>query len=402
MSTQPYRPTSDLMAAGPGIETGLAALARHTSNLMPVMRPKLPSSDEILPYLQAIDRRQWYSNWGPLVSQLEEQLCRHLAVEAGGVVTTANATVGLTVALLALEAPRGSYCVMPSWTFAATPHAALAAGLEPWFHDVDPRTWALDPDEVAGSLRGIHGRVGAVFVVSPFGAPIDLAAWEDFEERTGIRVVIDAAASFDTAKPSRLPVVVSLHATKILPAGEGGFVATTDEKLRNRMMACCNFGFRGSRSAILPSLNAKMSEYHAAVALASLANWPRTRAQHAQISEWYRESFRSIDAVEFQPGYGTGWVSSTTSVVLPARAPAALGRLLERNVESRPWWGAGCHVQPAFAACARGPLPVTEDLGKRVLGLPHYPDMRAQDIERVAEAVAEILGCCIDGAFQVA
>jgi dTDP-4-amino-4,6-dideoxygalactose transaminase len=369
------------------------ALARHTSCQIPVLRPKLPSSAEILPYLQAIDERQWYTNWGPLVTQLELQLSRHLGLERGGVVTTANATVGLTAALLALEVPAGSLCLMPSWTFPATPHAARAAGMEPWFHDVDRRTWALDPGEVSQTLKGMRAPVGAVVVVSPFGAPVDIAAWEAFEEQTGVRVAIDAAASFDTARASRVPSVVSLHATKILGAGEGGFVATTDSTLRERVMACCNFGFHGSRSAMLPALNAKMSEYHAAVGLASFADWPRIRAQHARIAEWYRAGIDLMEDVALQPGYGTGWVGSTTSVVLPPRSAAHIvGQLLERGVETRSWWGQGCHVQPAFAGCPRGPLPVTEDLGARALGLPHFPEMRKSDVDVVAGALAEALG----------
>ena len=358
--------------------------------LMPVLRPRLPSSADILPYLQLIDERQWYSNRGPLDTQLEEQLHRHLGLESGGVVTLANATVGLTAALLAIEAPAGSLCLMPSWTFAATPHAARAAGMQPWFHDVDERTWALDPGEVLDSLKGIGGRVGAVIVVSPFGAPLDMGAWEAFEGRTGIPVVVDAAAGFDTVQPGRIPSVVSLHATKILGAGEGGFIVTTDSSLRDRVQACCNFGFLGTRSALLPALNAKMSEYHAAVALASLASWTTLRAHHIRIGGWYRRHIDGLEGFSLQPGYGNGWAASTTSVALPPHSAGQMARcFLNLGIETRSWWGEGCHVQPAFAGCPRGPLPVTEDLGGRVLGLPHFPNMQEADVEQVARAAAD-------------
>jgi dTDP-4-amino-4,6-dideoxygalactose transaminase len=360
-------------------------------DLMPVLWPRLPSSAGILPYLRLIDERRCYSNRGPLVTQLEERLRQHLGLENGGVVTLANATAGLTAALLALGAPAGSFCLMPSWTFAATPHAARAAGMEPWFHDVDRRTWALDPGQVIETLKGIGGRVGAAIVVSPFGAPIDLGAWEAFEETTGIPVAVDAAAGFDTVQPRRILSVVSLHATKVLGAGEGGFIVTTDARLRDRVQASCNFGFLGTRSARLPALNAKMSEYHAAVALAGLACWPTLRARHVCIAEWYRRHFGALEGVSLQPGYGNGWVTGTTSVVLPPRSsPEVAHSLLHLGIETRAWWGEGCHVQPAFAACPRGPLPVTEDLGGRVLGLPHFPDMREEDVERVARAVSEV------------
>ena len=361
--------------------------------LMPVLRPRLPSSTDILPYLRAIDERRWYSNRGPLVKELEKQLAQYAGLPDGGVISTANATVGITAALLARRVPRGALCLMPSWTFAATPHAARAAGLTPWFHDVERRTWALEPDAVEETVRRMPSPPAAVVVVSPFGAPIDVRAWQAFEERTGICVVIDAAAGFDTMQASRIPFVVSLHATKILGAGEGGFIATSDPQLRDRAMACCNFGFQGSRSAILPALNAKMSEYHAAVALAGLAGWPATRLEHLRITEWYRQSIAGIEGVDLQPGYGEGWGGGTTNIALPPRAAAAIAHsLLQRGIETRAWWGHGCHVQPAFADCPRGALPVTEDLAARVLGLPHFPDMQEQDVDKVSGALSEAVG----------
>jgi dTDP-4-amino-4,6-dideoxygalactose transaminase len=365
---------------------------RNTSELLNVLRPRLPSASELLPYLEEIDERRWYSNGGPLVTRLEEQLSRHYRFADRSVVTVANATVGLTAALLARRIPAGSVCLVPSWTFAATPHAARAAGLTPWFHDVDRRTWALHPDEVMETLQGMSRPVRAVIVVSPFGAPLNLEAWQEFEERTGIAVVVDGAAGFDTARPSRIPCVVSLHATKILGAGEGGFIATSDLKLLERARACCNFGFQGSRHAMLAALNAKMSEYHAAVALASLASWPETRSRHTRIMQWYSQGISQLDRVSLQPGYGNGWVSSTTSVLLPPRSKARITRHLSRSgIETREWWSEGCHGQPAFMDCPRSILPVTEELGARVLGLPHSADMQKQDVDRVLETLSEAI-----------
>jgi dTDP-4-amino-4,6-dideoxygalactose transaminase len=358
--------------------------------LLPVLKPQLPPAASILPYLEAIDARRWYTNAGPLATELEEQLSRRLGFSDRGVVTTANATVGLTVALLARRVPARSLCVVPSWTFVATPHAARAAGLTPWFHDVDRRTWALNPDEVMETLKRISRPVGAIIVVSPFGAPLNMDAWQEFENRTGILVVVDGAAGFDTTRPSNIPAVVSLHATKILGAGEGGFVSSTDTRFLERFRAGCNFGFQGERVAMLPALNAKMSEYHAAVALASLALWRETRQQHVRIMEWYRQLVPSLERVSLQPGYGQGWVTSTTSVLLPqGHAARIAAHLRHSGIETKTWWGEGCHGMPAFMDCPRSALPVTEELGARVLGLPHFPDMQKEDVSRVAGALEE-------------
>jgi dTDP-4-amino-4,6-dideoxygalactose transaminase len=205
-------------------------------------------------------------------------------------------------------------------------------------------------------------------------------------------VLADAAAGFDTVRPSRIPSVVSLHATKILGAGEGGFLVTTDAALRDRFRACCNFGFLEARSAVTTALNAKMSEYPAAVALAGLSAWPETRAQHVRVTDWYRNGIAGLNGVSLSPAYGDGWVSGTTSVILPAGSTKWIsGRLLQSGIDNRKWWGEGCHVQPAFQGCPRGPLKITDDLGAQVLGLPHFPDMQKRDVDRVLKVLAEAL-----------
>lgn len=281
---------------------------------------------------------------------------------------------------------------MPSWTFSATPHAARASGLTPLFHDVDPRTWALNADEVLDTLRRTKHRIAAVLVVSPFGAPINTQPWQKFETETGIRVLIDAAAGFDTVRAGPIPSVVSLHATKILPAGEGGFITTTDSSLLERIKTCSNFGFNGTRTSEGPAVNSKMSEYHAAVALASVEAWPETRRQHLRIAEHYRSRIEKLKGVSLQPGYGTGWVSSTTNVVLPAESATYVSNELQRaGIATRRWWGGGCHVQPAFQNCPRTALSVTEDLGARVLGLPHFPDISEGQIDEVVNALSAAL-----------
>jgi dTDP-4-amino-4,6-dideoxygalactose transaminase len=137
------------------------------------------------------------------------------------------------------------------------------------------------------------------------------------------------------------------------------------------------------------ALNAKMSEYHAAVALASVDAWLRTRARHAAIMDWYRTGIDELADVELAPGYGDGWVTGTTSVVLPTGTLSRVSRsLTQQKVETRQWWEQGCHTQPAFAGCPRGPLPVTESLGRRVLGLPHFPNMTESEVEAVVRALS--------------
>lgn len=319
---------------------------------------------------------------------MQAELGRHIGCAENRLLTLSSGTAGLTAALLALGLPEDSVCLMPSWTFAATPHAALAAGMRPWFHDIDGRTWALNARDVGETLAQGLCPAKAVVVVSPFGAPLDMTSWQHFQRETGVAVIVDAAAGFDTVRPSSVISVVSLHATKILAAGEGGFAVAPTLEIRDRMMACCNFGFAGSRSAERRAINAKLSEYHAAVALASLDGWPAARLRHLQITEWYRQAIGRLPGISLQPGYGEGWVTGATNIALESGCAESVSRAMPREgIETRMWWSQGCHVQPAFANCSRGELPVTESLAARVLGLPHFPEMTKEDVESVATAL---------------
>ena len=176
--------------------------------MIPILRPRLPSADRLAPYLQKIDAARFYTNFGPLALTLEERLAAHYGVATGNVVTVANATLGLSLALAAQGATPGSLCAMPAWTFVASPHAAIIAGLTPYFIDVDAKTWALDPTVIDKAIVRAPAQVGAVMPVAPFGYPVNVGDWDRFRERTKLPVVIDAAAGFDSLVAGATPAVV--------------------------------------------------------------------------------------------------------------------------------------------------------------------------------------------------
>ena len=351
-------------------------------------RPLLPTLDALTPYLRRIDSSRWYSNFGPLSRQLEASLAQHFGVEPREVALVANGTLGLVLALQA-QVARPGLCLLPSFTFVASAHAVRAAGLTPWFLDVSERDWALSPSSARRALDELGERVVAVMPVAPFGCPLDVEAWDRFHEETRLPVVIDGAAAFDTARAGKVPTMVSLHATKALGSGEGGLLLSRDVDLIRAIQERSNFGFFGSRRVSVAATNAKLSEYHAAVGLAALDEWPRRRRALEQVASHYARRLERELEVEFLPGFGGGWVSNTCTLRLRGRETEPLpARLAARGIEVRRWWGEGCHRQPAFAACGSAPLPVTATLAREVLSLPYYTDIPERDVERVVAALA--------------
>ena len=374
--------------------------------MIPVARPLLPDTDALLPYLRRIDATRIYANWGPLNAELERRLGERFGA---GIVTVSSATDGLTCALRAVleDRPadqRAGLCLMPSWTFVASPQAALAAGLTPCFLDVDPASWALTPELARAELLAGLSRSGglwrgmpvsAVMAVAPFGLQLDAAAWDDFAARTGIPVVIDAAAAFDGLQVRKAPAVVSLHATKTVAAGEGGFVATRDSDLARRVKRVANFGFFGARLAEVPGTNAKLSEYHAAVALASLDGWDGRRGQWMSVGARLCAAL-APHGVAFQEDFAAGWIASMCMVRLPpgVRAAEAAMALGLSGVATRAWWGMGCHTSPAFehfprrASASGDVLAATAMLAESTLGIPFFTDLTDAEIATIADAFA--------------
>jgi dTDP-4-amino-4,6-dideoxygalactose transaminase len=359
---------------------------------IPVMIPRLPSWETISRYGAQIDTNRWYSNFGPLVCEFERRLAERFGGDSGTVLTCANATLGITLTLQELMTSGSTACLLPSWTFVATAHAVSAAGLRPVFADVDPIDGQLTPSLAEQAIQRVP-EIGAVIVVGPFGMGVDVDDWLRFRSRSGVPVIIDAAAGFDTAKLSQIPTIVSLHATKALGCGEGGFVMSTDKDLVSRIVGRSNFGFMSRREAVLIGTNAKMSEYHAAVGLSALDEWPKTRATLMEIAKNYRNQLSACQWASFQRGWGEDWISTTCNLKLAPEFDSVrfCATLDKAGIDTRRWWGDGCHEQTAFANCTCCDLPATADLASRTVGLPFFQDLATSDIDRIYNALVSTI-----------
>ncbi len=359
-----------------------------------LMRPLLPDAEAILPYIKRIDSSRWYSNFGPLVMELQERMKSHFCsgVEC---VTASSGTAGLISTIRAMNLPHNSYCLMPSWTFVGTPATAMAAGMTPYFIDVDNDTWALEPEYVKRIIKNIRGVIGAVIVVAPFGRIIDVEAWDKFSYDTSIPVVIDAAAGFDWFRNSpmgKTPVVISLHATKVMGVGEGGLVLCRDSALIRHVQEQTNFGFY-TRHVSTPGINCKMSEYAAAVAHAALDQWTDKRRQWEKTTHLYMDALEPLaEKYGFELWLDRENVVSTCNIRLGDNiADRVISQLRVYGIKARRWWDDGCHRQPAYAGFPREDLTVTENISSSLVSLPFYIDIPEDHIAFTSGKLAQIL-----------
>jgi dTDP-4-amino-4,6-dideoxygalactose transaminase len=365
---------------------------------IPLMRPLLPDFSLIEPYLKTIDENRWYSNFGPLVTSLEERLAEFFEITPGGVVSVSSGTSGLVNTLRAFDLPRSSYCLVASWTFVATAAAPLAAGLKPYFLDVDEDSWALTPSIAKKALDELDVEISAVITTSPFGAPVDTNEWDKFTEETGIPVIIDAASGFDsfstieTSRPSNTPVMISLHATKLCGCGEGGIVMSQNANLIRKIKEISNFGFSGGREVKIPGTNGKISEYGAAIAHAALDHWPEKRENWISLRTKYSNVLNSIEGGIDKVWISETWAAATCNLRLSENnADEVTAQLNEKGIESRQWWGKGCHVNPAYAKYPQADLSNTTKLASSVIALPFSIDMSEEEINYVTTTLAKVL-----------
>lgn len=356
---------------------------------IPVMRPQLAPYPILRPYLERIDDNRYYSNHGPLVREFEARLDSYFGVARGHSATVANGTTALSAALLAVGAKPGSICLVPSWTFVASAAAIWTANLRPRFIDVSFDDWMISPNQIL--MRSDLHEVGAVMPVSAFGIPLDTQAWDAFSAQTGIPVVIDAAAAFDTlhsigrASPAKTPMMISFHATKIFGAGEGSAIVSTDAELITRVRQICNFGVWDPTDGQLLGYNGKMSEYHAAIGLATLDGWSARRLEVLRVTRKYCRELSALPEASLSPQFGEGWLSCYCNVHVRGDVPRIIRQLAERGIETRRWWKDGVHKRPAYRDFPRDELPVTEGLAQSVFALPFYHDMSDEAIEYVAK-----------------
>lgn len=363
--------------------------------------PQLPPAEDVLAYFARSQEAGWYSNGGPCARELSARLGAWL----GGttfVVPVANCTVGLMAALRAVcgEPQSGRREILtPSFTFTATACAIHWAGFEPVFVDGDAAAWCLDPAALAAALEARAGRVAGVLACATFGtAPPGAvrAAWRAACERHGVPLLLDSAPGFGATDEDGVPLggqgdteVFSFHATKPFAIGEGGVVVTGDPEVAAAIGRVVNFGLEpDTRVSAMPGLNGKMSELHAATALAMLDRFPAVLASRRTLAEALARRIGSTGVRCQRGAHRSPW--QFFQALLPAGADraVALAEAERLGVAVRTLHDPPLHRQPAFAGCARaGSLATTDALAARSLSLPLANSMPDDHLDRIAAVV---------------
>jgi dTDP-4-amino-4,6-dideoxygalactose transaminase len=368
--------------------------------MLSIMMRRSPSIDSISRYLKKSEASGKFSNFGPCNSELKRRLGLLYGVGEESVCLTSSATTGLSLCLLYLRHSskrQGSFRVaLPSWSFAATAQAVVSVGATPVFIDVN-EDGLLSPSLIEKELD--LNTIDAVLPVIPFGRRYEPKIWEDFQARSGVAVIIDAAACFSTAISADVLTVVSTHATKFLSTGEGGYILCNNYKIIETLSAMSNFGFTGTRESTWVGMNGKMSEYAAAVGLAYLDDLvhDETMRYSEQVS-LYRYHLKNSDIELFHV------LDNYPATVLNVKIPSASSlrsiddmvfQLMSRfGIESRRWWHLPLHLNSAFndsPAFSVNGFHNTINLYNSVLGIPVGHHLSDTDIKHICASLNSLM-----------
>jgi dTDP-4-amino-4,6-dideoxygalactose transaminase len=366
---------------------------------VPLIRPTPPRLSQAAARLREIEDRGIFSNFGPVNTAFEEDLVSQMFAGEGGCMTVCNATIGLMLAVqqaIGRRPTRPRYALMPAFTFAAAAHAALWCGLTPLFCDIDPNTWLPCADDEERLLAHYGDQVAVVMPYATFGYNLDLDRYAAMTERHGVPVVVDAAASLGSALDSgrgfgagfKGMIVYSMHATKSFAVGEGGVIYSANQDAIAQLRQMSNFGFGQPRTATMAGLNGKMSEVTALLAHLRLGKHRDVLARRTELTHGYRQA---LPELAFQPDQ-----RQQAHQFAPGLLPRHLAPRRSEFTAALMDAGIGCatyfspHLLEQAYFIEQGvvrEVPVTDDVGSRIISLPLFDEMTQADLIEVVGAV---------------
>jgi UDP-4-amino-4,6-dideoxy-N-acetyl-beta-L-altrosamine transaminase len=369
------------------------------------------------------------SDWlttGPAVTAFETALAdmtgaRHAVVCNSG-------TAALYLAIRALQLQSSNAVIVPAITFVATASAAVLAGLDVVFADVDPNTGLMGAEQVEAAIRrsGTQ-RIAAICPVhlgGRIGNPSELAG---IAERRKLAIVEDACHALGTEYGNggyriggcahSTAACFSFHPVKTITMGEGGAITTNSAELAQRMRLLRSHGMDrrpeqthdrnlafGPDGAVNPwyyeveeiSHNFRASDLNCALGRAQLRKLPAFVAARRELMAWYAQKLAGlspgVQLIENRADSNPGWHLCSVFIDFTALGTdrgTVMRRLRERGVGTQVHY-IPVHLHPYYRRRhGSNDLPGANAYYARTLSLPLYPSMTKSDVDFVVDALKE-------------
>lgn len=348
-----------------------------------VTRPFLPPQAEYEAYITDIWKRQWLTNMGPLSSELEMSLKRHLDVKH--LLYVSNGTIALQLAIKALDL-KGEVITTP-FSFVATTSSIVWEGCRPVFVDIDPETLNIDASKIESAITE---KTSAILATHVYGNPCDVEAIELIARKYNLKVIYDAAHAFGVQVNGRSIFeygdisTCSLHATKLYHSVEGGLVITQDPDLLKKLAYMRNFGFNGPEAFAELGINGKNSEFHAAMGLVNLKYIEMIAQKRQLLSVCYDDALRNLRARKpvWHSKSSTNFAYYPILFDEPELMHRCIKELQDNEIATRRYFHPALSASLPYVDAQE--FPIADDICARVLCLPLYYDLTTEEVELIA------------------
>lgn len=332
---------------------------------------------------------------GPRVAALEKEIAA--AVGAAHGVGVNSGSDALTLALRALDIGPGDEVITTPFTYIAPAESVVQVGAKLVFADIDPRTFTLDPAEVA---RRITPRTRAIIPVHLFGQAAALGPLRELAARHSLRIVEDCAQSIGATWEGRGTGSVgdigcfSFYPTKNLGAdGDGGMCVTSDEALAKKLRMLRVHGIERRYYHDLHGYNSRLDEMQAAIVRVKLPHLAGWNARRREIAARYHAGLAGLplELPVVAPGNVPVW---HVYAVLSDRRDALQAHLAAHGVPTLIYYPLPLHLQRCYEGVGwkAGDYPVAESVSRRILPLPMYPELTDAQVDHVVDGIRRFHG----------
>lgn len=354
---------------------------KSTSNLVK------PDFEKFANYSRVFFEAHQYTNNGSLVRQLEHRLASFHQVKF--CITFCNGFWGLVLAISALAIKGKTEVVIPSLTYRRMADVIAWTKLKPNFCEVNSHTLASTPSEV---LSCINPNTALILAVHPIINCCDVDGLVELARQRNIPLLFDSVESvYESTGSGKIgsfgdAEVFSMHASKLLNGFEGGYLTTNNSKLAEQLALMRGFGFNGPDNIVVkPSINAKLNEVHAAMALASLDDIGDQIVRNRNRYYAYKQLLSDIEGIrliEFDERYQTSYKNILVELSdgWPLTRAETLAILNAENILARAYYSPPLHSKAMSYEYIPAVLPQTELLSERFMLLPCGHMVSIEDI----------------------
>lgn len=352
-----------------------------------VTKSFLPPLEEYEKYLEKIWQKDYLTNQGPLLLEFEAKAKEYLDVENFHFVT--NGTLALQLALRAVGITGGEVITTP-FSYVATTSTILWEHCNPVFVDIEPETFCIDADKIEAAITP---NTKAIMAVHVFGFPCDVEKIQAIADKHGLKVIYDGAHAFGVKYKGKSLLsygdltMCSFHATKVFHTIEGGSLTMNSKDISDKVELLKRFGHNNDEHYML-GINAKASEFQAAMGLCNLKYIDSLIENRKRVFNKYNELLGEKYARTLPENTQYNYAYYPVLLDDEELLLDIISALRDKNIFPRRYFYPSLNTLPylnGIQACPR-----SEDIARRIMCIPFYPDIPIQAMETISKIIKRI------------